>query len=347
MIDTILGDLPSCVAYIDDILVFSSTTEEHCRHLHLVLECLRSDGLVLRHNKCVFRAKEIDFLDHHITYKGVLPLQEIVATVRAFPTPTTVKAMQEFVGMVNYYYQFLPHIAAIMAPLYAAFTGKHKNLTWTSSHAAAFNKSKRALSDAAYLNFPTSGLPLVLSTDASDIAIGAVPEQVLRGAKQPLAFFSKKLSPTKSQYSSFDRELLAVYTAVHHFHHLIGGSSFTIHTDHLPLIHAFTRKLDTHSARQQHHLSAISEFNCTLQHVPGKKNPVADALSRNSISSVCLGLDYEILARLQQQDPAMPSCRTFLTALRWEDVPFNNNGDTLLCDVSTGRSCPWILLQLC
>ena len=97
MIDTILGDLPFCVAYVDDILVFSSTTEEHWRHLHLVLERLRSTGLVLRHNKCIFGAKEIDFLGHHITYKGILPLQEKVAAVRAFPTPTTMKALQEFI----------------------------------------------------------------------------------------------------------------------------------------------------------------------------------------------------------------------------------------------------------
>ena len=221
--------------------------------------------------------------------------------------------------MVNYYHRFLPHIAATMVPLYAALTGKPKTLTWTSSHAATFDKAKRALSDAAYLSFPTPGFPLVFSTDSSDIAIGAVLEQVFHGEKQPLAFFSKKLSPTESRYSTFDRELLTVYTAVRHFRHLIEGSTFTIQTDHLPLVYAFTKKLDPHSARQQRHLCEIFEFNCTQQHVPGKKNPVADALSRNLISSVCLGLDYELLARLQQQDPEMLTCRTSLTALRWED----------------------------
>ena len=127
--------------------------------------------------------------------------------------------------MVNYYHRFLPHIAATMAPLYAT-------LTWMSSHAAAFDKAKRAFSDAAHLSFPTPGLPLVLSTDASDIAISAVLKQVLHGAKQPLAFFSRKLLPTESRYSTFDRELLAVYTAIRH---LVEGSSFTIQTDHLPL----------------------------------------------------------------------------------------------------------------
>ena len=199
--------------------------------------------------------------------------------------------------MVNYYDRFLPHIAATMAPLYAALNGKPKTLTWTSSHAAAFDKAKRALSDADYLGFPMPGLPLLLSIDTSDIAIGAVLKQVLHGAKQPLAFFSRKLSPTESRYSTFDRELFAVYTVVHHFRHLIEGSSFTIQTDHLLLVHAFPKKSDTHSARQQRHLSAISEFICTLQHVlvrkilsptpsPGTPLPLYASASTTSSSPV-------------------------------------------------------------
>ena len=92
--------------------------------------------------------------------------------------------------------------------------------------------------------------------------------------------------------------------------------------------------------------ATISEFNCTLQHFPGKKNPVADILSRNSISSICLCLDYELLARLQQQDPEMPSSRTSLTALQWQDVPFTDSGATLLCDISNSCPRPWVPLQL-
>ena len=131
MIDTIISDLPFCIAYVDDILVFSSTTEEHWHHMHVVLERHRSAGHVLRRDKCVFGAKKINFLGYHITYKGIFPLQEKVAVVRAFQTPTTVEALQEFVGMVNYYHRFLPHIAATMAPLYAALTRKPKTLTWS------------------------------------------------------------------------------------------------------------------------------------------------------------------------------------------------------------------------
>ena len=226
--DNVLGDLPFCIAYVDDILIFSSTPDEHKHHLHRVLKCLRSAGLIIRRDKCVFGAKSVEFLGHHISSKGVLPLQEKVAAVKSFPAPTTVKFLQEFVGVVNYYHHFLPNIASTMAPLYTGLAGKPKTLTWGPTQAAAFVTAKHTLSSAAYLKFPMPGLPLVLSTDASDITIGTALEQVLHGARQPLAFFSRKLSLTETRYSTFDRELLAVYAAVRHFKYLLKGASFTI-----------------------------------------------------------------------------------------------------------------------
>ena len=272
MMDDVLGDLPFCIVYVDDILIFSSTPEEHNRHLHQVLSHLRFAGLVIQQGKCVFGTKEVEFLGHHFSSKGILPLQEKVNAVKCLPTPTTVKALQEFVGMVNYYHWFLPSIASTKAPLYAVLTGKPKTLTWGPTQVIPFDVTKKRLSPAVYLKFPVPGLPLVLSTDASNIAIAAVLEQVLHGARQPLAFFSRKLSPTETRYSTFDRELLTVHAAVRHFRHLLKRASFTIQTDHLPLVQAFMKQTDPHSARQQWHLSAISKFSCTLQHVPGKKN---------------------------------------------------------------------------
>ena len=194
--------------------------------------------------------------------------------MKSFPTPTTVKSLQGFVGMVNYYHSLLLNIAATMAPLYAALTGKPKTLSWGPAQATAFDAANQALSSTACLKFPTPCLPLVLSTDTSDISIGAVLEQVLHGARQMLAFFSRKLLMTETRYSTFDRELLAVHAAVSHFRHLLEGASFTIQTDHLPLVHAFTKKTDPCSTRQQWHLSAISEYDCTLQHsmFPVKEN---------------------------------------------------------------------------
>ena len=342
MMDDLLGDLPFCVAYIDDILVFSSTPAEHMHHLKIILSRLQSAGLVLRHDKCKFGLNEVDFLGHRISSKGVLPLPSKVSAVAAFPVPSTVKALQEFVGMINYYHRFIPQVASTMAPLYDVLKGKPKSLTWNTPQEEAFQAAKQALSSTTYLKFPAPAVPLTLSTDASDIAMGGVLEQILHGHPQPIAYFSRKLSPTEKRYSTFDRELLAVYASVRHFRHFLQGASFTIQTDHLPLVHAFTKKTDPISARQQRHLSAISEYNCTLQHVPGKQNPVADALSRNSIASVSVGLDYTNLATLQHSAPDLPDLQDSSSSLQWQDIPIDDKGTTIRCDVSSGRPRPWI-----
>ena len=342
MMDDLLGDLPFCVAYIDDILVFSASPDQHQQHLRIILERLQAAGLVLRHDKCVFGAKEVDFLGHRISSKGVRPLPSKVSAVNEFPVPQTVKALQEFIGMINYYHRFVPALASIMTPLYSVLQGKPKSLTWGPPQDAAFQAAKSALSAATYLQFPVPSASLFLTTDASDVAMGAVLEQTVQGRAQPIAFFSRKLSPTEARYSTFDRELLAVYAAVRHFRHFLQGTTFTIQTDHLPLVHALSKKTDPLSARQQRHLSAISEYNCTLKHVPGKKNPVADALSRISISSVSTGIDYPHLAALQQQHHDDPEIHDPASSLDWRSVPLDDSGTSLLCDISSGRPRPWV-----
>ena len=193
MMDNLLGDLPFCVSYVDDILIFSSSHAEHLHHLRLVLERLQTAGLVVRIDKCVFGVKAVDFLGHRISSKGVLPLPSKVSAISSFPVPTTIKSLQEFVGMINYYHRFIPQVAATMSPLYAVLAGKPKHLVWGPSQNTAFLSIKSALSEATYLKFPAPNAPLLLSTDASDTAMGAVLEQVIHGQHQPLAFFSKKI----------------------------------------------------------------------------------------------------------------------------------------------------------
>ncbi|XP_066952344.1 uncharacterized protein [Macrobrachium rosenbergii] len=121
------------------------------------------------------------------------------------------------------------------------------------------------------------------------------------------------------------------------------STSFTILTDHKPLVHAFTKAGDTWLARQQQHLAAISEFGCTISYIPSMTNLVANALSRIEINSVHLGIDYEDLAKEQAADPGMAAYHTALTTLKWEDVPIGESGSTLLCFTSTGRPRPLIL----
>ena len=346
LMDGILGDLPYCVCYVDDILIFSRNLEEHQGHIRNVLQLLQDNGLVLRYDKCLFGVSTVEFLGHQISTEGVRPLPTKVEAVRNFPPPTTVKGLQEFVGMVNYYHRFLPSIADTMAPLYNALSGKPKKLTWGTEQQKSFDATKNALADATTLSFPAPGTHLTLTTDASNIAVGAVVEQNHKGAPQPLGFFSRKLNRAEQNYSAFDRELLAVYSAVRHFKFLLEGTHFTIRTDHRPLVHAFSKTNDAWSARQQRHLSSIAEFGCTIEYVPGKKNPVADALSRPAINAVHLGINYDEVATAQENDPEVNAYRTSITGLQWEDIPYGDKGRTILCDISTGRPRPLIPTQL-
>ena len=346
MMDGLLGELPYTAHYIDDVLIFSENANQHEKHVRRVLQLLQDNGLIVRHDKCQFGVATVNFLGHEISAAGVRPLLAKVEAARDFPTPQTVASLQQFNGMINYYHRFLPGIARTMAPLYDALTGKPKQLSWTSQHQQAFDTTKKALVSATTLVFPRPRAHLYLITDASQVAVGAVVEQDVNGLRQPLGFFSRKLRAPETKYSTFDRELLAVYLATRHFRHLLESSTFTILTDHRPLVHAFTKAGDAWSARQQRHLSAISEFGCIMEYLPGEMNPVADALSRVEINSVHLSIDYNALGVAQLKDPETTDYRTAITSLRWKDVPFGDEGHTLLCDMSTGRPRPLVPKEL-
>ena len=153
--------------------------------------------------------------------------------------------------MVTYYHRFLPGIAGILAPLHELLKGRPRKLTWNPIAEAAFQNAKRALTKATNLTFPDGKAPLQLVTDASGVAVGAALQQMTTNGPRPIAFFSKKLSPTEKRYSTFDRELLAAYLAVNHFKHLLEATPFQLLTDHLKLVHAITKKSDPQSAWQQ------------------------------------------------------------------------------------------------
>ena len=182
--------------------------------------------MVVNPAKCQFGYTEIDFLGHHITEQGSIPLGQKVQAVREFPKPMNIKGLQEFVGMINFYNRFLPHSAEILAPLYQAI-GKNsrsiKKISWSDDMDRAFDQAKEMLAKVTLLNHPDPSSPIALTTDASDTAIGAVLEQKIKGNWQPLAFLSKKLKTAEQKYSTYDRELLVIYLGIKHFKLLLRG----------------------------------------------------------------------------------------------------------------------------
>ena len=221
-IDNVLRGLDFCYAYLDDLLVASTTPEEHLQHLRLVFERLCNHSIIVNPQKCRFGESSLDFLSHHIDSCGIAPLQDKVHAVRDFPQPTSLRKLRQFIGLVSFYHRFLPHCAKLMQPLHNLLKSskpKTQTLVWTDTALAAFNTTKEALAKTTLLSCPQRDTPTSLMTDASDTAVGAVLQQYIRGSWCPIAFFSKKLRPTETHYSAFDRELLAVYLAIKHFHY--------------------------------------------------------------------------------------------------------------------------------
>ena len=203
--------------YIDDILVASKDVETHKEHLRLLFQRLQEYGLVINVSKSQFGCDTIDFLGHHITHAGIMPLPDQVDAITQFNQPSTVKGLQEFVGMVNFYHRFIPAAARMMLPLFEALTNKPKTLVWNEAMVKAFQDTKKALAEATLLTHPHHDAPTSLTADASEQAVGAVLQQSVNGVWVPLAFLSKKLRPPERKYSAFDRELLALYLGIRHF----------------------------------------------------------------------------------------------------------------------------------
>ena len=336
VMDCVCAPLNFTFVYLDDILVASSSPQEHVKHLNQLFEQLNQHGLIVNAAKCEFGKESIDFLGHHITNQGAIPLPSKV-DVRKFLKPTTIKGLQQFIGLINFYNRFVPNAADIMRPLYKALEGKPKELIWNEQREEAFNQAKEALAAATMLVHPKLNSPIVLTVDASDLAVGGVLEQWIEGFWRPLAFFSRQLRPPEIKYSAFDRELLALYLAVKHFRYMLEGRVFTVFTDHKPLTFAFNKIADPWSARQQRHLSYISEFTTTIMHIAGKDNQVADALSRPNIHNIqeqIPGVDFNQMAAAQREDVEIKAYRTAITGLKLEEVIFDSSGKTLLCDVS-------------
>ena len=342
LMDTVCQSLDFVFVYLDDILIASSSQHEHQKHLKILFKKLLSHGLLINLEKCEFERTHLDFLDHRIDKTGARPLATKVDAICNFPPPKSIKDLLRFIGMINFCHCFISSAAGLMAPLYLAIADNRKILQWNDSLEISFTRAKQALANATLLHYPKSSAPTAVTVDASYVAIGAVLEQFTEGAWQPLAFFSRMLRKPETKYSAFDRELLAIHLAIRHFRYFLDGRSFVIFTDHKPITFALSKISDPWSARQQRHLSAISEYTTDIRHIAGKQNFVVDTLSRPIITSLHtpqINLYYQDMAA-DQEASEVQAYRTAITNLRLEDISIRNSNVSLLCDVSTGRPRP-------
>ena len=348
--DVVLQDLDGVFVYIDDILIATPDAVSHISLLRKVCQRLSQHGLAVNYAKCEFGRSEMDFLGHTVDQTGIRPTSAKVNDILNFPKPVTRDNLSTFLGMVNYYHRFIPNASAALAPLHDAVTNASTSKTeikWTETLTDAFDAARHALANSAHLFHPDPRATTAIKVDASDTAMGAALEQWINNAWRPLAFVSRKLDKAQRNYSTFDKELLAMYTAVQKFRHFIEGRPFVIFTDHKPLTYAMSSNTE-YSPRQRRHLSYISEFTTDIRHISGKENTVADALSRPTISTTTFvqTVDEVELANEQLTDPGIRASRTACTSLKLDDIPIPNSTLKLLCDVSGPRPRPLVPLRL-
>ena len=290
-----------CMCFIDDIIIFSRTIEEHREHCRLILQALRDNHIYANWEKCDFLAKKVEYCGIDITREGVNPSDAKVKAVKDWEVPTTVYNVRSFLGAVGYYRKFIGDFAKIAKPLTELTKEKPgresataTNVTlskggrtqktfsikgeWTEDHQKSFETLKSKLVSAPILRLPNPSLPYEIMSDASKYAVGAVLMQKYDDGVHPVAFFSKQMNSAEQRYPVHEQELLAIFLALKHWRHLLIGNHATIYTDHKPLTHYKTQA--TLSSRQIRWLSFFADYDVDIIAVPGTKNVVADALSR-------------------------------------------------------------------
>lgn len=265
------------LVFLDDILIFSKTMEEHEKHVSEVLGILRKEKLYAKESKCEMFKEEVEFLGHHVGRAGVRMMEDKVTAIQAWPTPTSVGHIRSFLGTAGYYHKFIKDFSALALPL-SQLTKADVKFEWGQQQQHAFDAIKQAMSTAPVLILPDPSLPFIVHTDASDYAVGAVLMQDQGKGEQPIAFLSKKMLPAETRYPTHEQELLAIIHALNSWRHYLSGSKFTVRTDHKSL--QFFKTQPRLSGRQSRWKDVIANYDFDIEYMEGKTNVVADGLSR-------------------------------------------------------------------
>lgn len=263
--------------YLDDMIIHAKTKEEHDKILEKVFKKLDEHNLKLKISKCIFYAKTFKYLGHIVTKDGYKANPEKIEVIKNYPTPTKVKEIQRFLGLCGYFRRYVPNFAKIAKPL-TTLLKTEQPFIWTNKQQEAFDKLKKALAEEVTLAFPDFEQMFYVTTDASNVAIGAMLSQGELPNDRPIHFFSRTLSETQKRYSTTQKELLAIVEAVKVFRPYLYGQFFILITDHKALSYLFNMK-DCGSRLFRQKLE-LMDYNFKVLYRPGAQNHVADALSR-------------------------------------------------------------------
>ncbi|WVZ63412.1 hypothetical protein U9M48_013046 [Paspalum notatum var. saurae] len=263
------------VVFIDDILVYSKNEKEHEEHLRIVLSCLREHKLYAKFSKCAFWLKEVAFLGHILSAKGVAVDPSKVEDVLNWKQPQTVTEIRSFLGLAGYYRRFIKDFSRISKPM-TALTQKNAKFVWSPKCEEAFGMLKKLLTSAPVLAQPDITKPFDVYCDASGSGLGCVLMQQGR----VIAYASSQLRKHEVNYPTHDLELLAIVYALKKWRHYLLGNTCHIYTGHKSLKYIFTQP--ELNMRQRRWLELIKDYDLEVHYHPGKANVVADALSRKA-----------------------------------------------------------------
>ena len=302
----IIEGLDGVRAYVDDIIIWGSTIQQHNQRLTSVLERIQKNGLKLNKNKCQFAAQEIVFLGDKLSAQGIQADEEKINAIMNMPKPTDKPGVLRIMGMVNFIGKFIPNLSAKTTYL-RELLHKENNFNWTANHEREWLKLKDALTATPVLTFFDPTQRIKVSTDASKDGIGAVLLQAEGEHWKPVAYASRSMTETECRYAQIEKECLGLVFGLEKFHSYIYGlPTFTVETDHRPLVAIMKKNLNEMSPRIQRMMMKMQRYDIELIYTPGKHLILADALSRAPIKGCASTTEEDVQVHVNTVSAALP-----------------------------------------
>ena len=307
LVNQVLEGLNFAFRYLDDILVFSSSMEQHLTHVRTLFERLQTADLKLTKCKCSFLKAHVQYLSHYISREGLEPVPEKLEALVKMPPPEDLTGVRKFLGFVGYYRKFIPRYSNVVRPL-TNLTRKDNPFQWTLLCQTAFEMLKGFLLEEPVLKYSKPDQPYVLYTDASKYAWAGVLTQayrhILDGKEikiyHPVTYVSGLFRGLQINWAALVKEAYAIYMATRKLHYYISNADTTIRSDHMPL-RKFLLK-NTKNTTVNNWAVGIEDYNLKFEYIKGVKNTLADTMS----CLVCLDPDMALPPKPDGQEFGKP-----------------------------------------
>lgn len=287
-----------CLVYLDDIIIFSTSLQEHIERLTSVFQRLRDSNFKIQLDKSEFLRKEVAYLGHVVTPEGVKPNPDKIIAIKNYPIPKTTKEIKGFLGLLGYYRRFINNFAKLTKPLTKCLK-KGAKIEHNNEFISCFENCKNMLINEPILQYPDFSKPFNVTTDASNVAIGAVLSQGPIGKDLPVAYASRTLNDSEQNYSTIEKELLGIVWATKYFRPYIFGRKFNLVTDHKPLQWLFSLK--EQNSKLLRWRIKLEEYDYNIIYKKGKLNTNADALSRIELHTKEASSIFEYIEQFNEE----------------------------------------------